>query len=326
MTDLERYEPNGSVAVPTDPTGGRLVAWASGLQAAHQLASALCQTTFVPKHFRGAPEEAAAAILFGDELGLSPTNALRSVYVISGTPSLYARTMVALVLSHGHEIWTEQDTSTSVTVCGRRRGSGHVEKVTWTHERARKAGYTNNSKYQSDAQSMLFARASGDVARRIAPDVLSGIAYSVEEIELQDQPASTVQRAAAKEKPLVKRIAQRAPLPPEPSLDPPQTDAGAEATPAAQPAPTVDPSPIPATDEAEPAPASPPLINEAQMKKMHVLFGKLGITDREERIGITRSVIDREIASSKELTLDEASRLIDALERTVRKEEEGGGE
>ena len=53
-----------------DPTGGRLVAWAEGLAAAHRIGSALCQTAFAPKHFAGKPEEAAAAILFGDEVGL----------------------------------------------------------------------------------------------------------------------------------------------------------------------------------------------------------------------------------------------------------------
>ncbi|MCZ4506609.1 hypothetical protein O4273_27765, partial [Rhodococcus ruber] len=32
-------------------------------------------------------------------------------------------------------------------------------------------------------QSMLYARASGDIARRVAPDALLGMAYHVEELE-----------------------------------------------------------------------------------------------------------------------------------------------
>lgn len=123
--DFTPAEPQQPI-MPEDPTGGRLVAWASSLQAAHSIGTALCSTAFVPAHFKGKPEDAAAAILFGDEIGLSPTQALRSVYVISGTPALYARTMVALVLHHGHDVWTVEKTDAKVSVAGKRRGSSHV--------------------------------------------------------------------------------------------------------------------------------------------------------------------------------------------------------
>src|SRR5699024_2435614 len=142
----------------------------------------------VPQHFRGKPEDAAAAIMSGDEIGLTPMQSLQNLYVVSGKPALYARAMVALVLSHGHMIWTEKDTDTEVIVCGQRAGSNRAEKVSWTIDRARKAGYTSNKKYETDPRAMLYARASSDVARRIAPDVLAGVAYSVEELELEEQP------------------------------------------------------------------------------------------------------------------------------------------
>jgi hypothetical protein len=181
-----------SVEVSTiDPTGGRLVAWAHAASAAHQLATSLSRTTFVPKHFQGDPGAATAAILLADEIGLSPIIGLRSIYVISGTPALYARTMVALAVSHGHQVWTVESTDTKVTVSGQRAGSEHVETVTWTHERARKAGYTNNKKYDTDPQGMLYARASAEVARKVAPDVLAGVPHSREELEA-DEPEPTV--------------------------------------------------------------------------------------------------------------------------------------
>ena len=62
MTELARYTPAatpGPVVYATDPTGGRLIAWADGLAAAHRIGSALCQTAFVPAAFRGKPEESA---------------------------------------------------------------------------------------------------------------------------------------------------------------------------------------------------------------------------------------------------------------------------
>lgn len=179
-----------------DPAGtgnaasAALVAWAEGLAAAHRIASALCGTAFAPAHFKGKPEEAAAAILYGAEIGFTPTQALANLYVIGGKPAMYARPMVALVQGAGHEVWTEEKTDESVTVCGRRRGSKHITRETWTTQRAQRAGYTTNKKYQTDPQAMLYARAASDVCRQIAADVLAGIGHSVEEMELAGQDVS----------------------------------------------------------------------------------------------------------------------------------------
>lgn len=170
---------------------------AHALADAHKIATALCQTAFVPKHFQGKPGDAAAAILYGSTIDMDPVTALQNIYVIGGKPALYARTMVAIVLSKGHEIWTEEEAEGTVTVAGRRKGSDAVERVTWTAEMAAKAGYTSNANYKNNGRAMLYARASGDVARRIAPDALLGMAHNVEELRLADEPAQTGGLAAA---------------------------------------------------------------------------------------------------------------------------------
>src|SRR4249920_3213159 len=185
---IQPYEGNGNQQL--DPTGGRLIAWAQAATAAHQLAQALSKTSFVPKEFQGREYDATAAIIMGDELGLSPLAALRSIYVIHGQPSMYTRTMVALAQSHGHQIWTDESSDAKVTVSGQRRGSSKVETSTWTIARAKKAGYTSNRKYDSNPQEMLYAKAAGEVARKIAADVLAGVGMSVEDIELEE-PAPT---------------------------------------------------------------------------------------------------------------------------------------
>ena len=190
MTEIVRRE-SADVAI-SDPTGGRLVAWAQAASAANQLAKALATTDFVPSAFKGNAGNATAVILMGDELGLSPLASLRSIYVVHGTPAMYARTMVALAQAHGHEIWTELDTPQKVVVCGSRKGSDHVERSEWTVDRARKAGYTSNKKYESNPQEMLYAKAAGTVARKVAADVLAGVPMSVEDLELEDQPTTTV--------------------------------------------------------------------------------------------------------------------------------------
>lgn len=286
-TDIERYEPQAEIAT-VDPTGGRLVSWAHAMHAAKQLADALSNTTFVPAVFRGKPDDAAAAIMYGDEVGFTPGQALQNIYVISGKPGLYARSMVALVLSRGHEIWTEASSPQRVIVCGKRRGTTHVERVEWTRAKAETAGYTSNKKYTTDPESMLYARASGDVARRIAPDALAGIAYTVEELELNGEtPAVTVTRADTP-----KRTAKRAAAKPAPEAEEPELDDKPPAE------PTYDTGGI----------------TDAQRKKIGALMREADITDRSAALLYVGDVIGREISSRNDLTKDEASRVIDALE------------
>ena len=263
-----------------DPTGGRLIAWADGLTAAHRIGSALCQTAFVPASFRGKPEEAAAAILYGDEIGLTPTQALQSVHVISGRPGLYARAMVALAMSKGHEVWTVEKSDAKVTVAGRRKGSTHVHEETWTTARAQKAGYTNNKKYSTDPQAMLYARAAADVVRQIAPDALAGLDYAVEELELSESPTvTTITRSATRPAKV-----QRKPLTatPEPPL-----------------APVVE------------------LRSDAQSKKLWTLAAESGMDEAGFRAWLA-DTLGRTVDSTKTLTKTEAHELIELLEADLR--------
>jgi hypothetical protein len=282
MTELATYTPAAVPAAPThfaDPTGGRLVAWADGLAAAHRIGSALCQTAFVPASFRGKPEEAAAAILYGDEIGLTPTQALQSVHVISGRPGLYARAMVALAMSKGHEVWTVEKSDAKVTVAGRRKGSTHVHEETWTTARAQKAGYTNNKKYATDPQAMLYARAAADVVRQIAPDALAGLDYAVEELELSESPTvTTITRSA---------------------------------TPPAK----VQRKPITATPEPQEPPLAPvvELRSDAQSKKLWTLAAESGMDEAGFRAWLA-DTLGREVESTKTLTKAEAHKVIELLE------------
>lgn len=291
---LEQYQPRtGEIMPMTDPTGGRLVAWAGAGRAAWQIAEAIADTDFIPRHFKGKPGDIMAALMLSDELGLPPVSGLRSIYVISGTPALYARTMVALAMQHGHEVWTEVSTDAAVTVCGQRRGSKHVERATWDTARARKAGYTSNKKYESDPQAMLYAKAAAEVARKVAPDVLNGVPYSVEDLELeQPEATATVTRApVARTGPRTVQRQQAKPVAPEPEFDEPT------------------PEPVKATAERAPAAITPKQLTALNA----ALSTDLGLTDREDKLAYLSGELGREIGSSKEVTKDEATRLIDKL-------------
>lgn len=298
MTEMVRHEPQSLGLEYVDPTGGRLVAWAQAASAANQLAKALSRTSFVPAAFAGNDNDATAAILMGDELGLSPLAALRSLYVVHGSPALYARSMVALAQSRGHEIWTELSTSDKVIVCGRRRGSNKEERAEWTMARATKAGYTSNKKYATNPAEMLYAKAAAEIARKIAADVLAGVPYSVEDLELEDSATTgttTISRQTVK---TARRKTEAAPVDEPPLDDNPATDDE----------PPLDDVP----DAAEPASVEP--ITDKQQRKLHATLGDIGITGRNDRLRLASLVAGREIASSSELNKAEAARLIDALE------------
>ena len=289
MTEIARFEtPAAPAYTPpayVDPTGGRLIAWADGLAAAHRIGSALCQTAFVPAAFRGKPEDAAAAILYGDEIGLTPTQSLQSVHVISGRPGLYARAMVALLLAHGHEVWTVEKSDAKVTVAGRRKGSTHVHEETWTTARAQKAGYTTNKKYATDPQAMLYARAAADVCRQIAPDALAGLDYAVEELEMLDAPTVTVTRTTA---PATKAQRKPAAAPVEPPLEPVVSEVTHTVT---------------------------QLRSEPQMRKLWALAKDAGMDEAAFRAYLN-DALDREVETTKTITADEANSLIDWLEQS----------
>jgi hypothetical protein len=286
MTEITQYRPATAAEITYGPDfGGELIGRAvQQMAGAAKLGEALAMTAFVPAAFRGKPDDAAAAIMYGAALGLDPMTSLRAVYVVSGTPGLYARQMVAVVIARGHKVWTVESTDASVTVSGQRRGSDTIETVTWTYDRARKAGYTTNKKYDTDPQAMLWARAAGDVARRIAPDALAGLDYSVEELQVIDHVDVTPER--------------------------PKRESAASLLDAAAPEPEV------------PAEPAVPMVTSQQLKKIAATMRDLGITEKAHALAYIEKAIGLKIASRSELTKEEAGRLIDALEEDLAKQEQ----
>lgn len=208
--DPDQGPQSGEIATrqETPPAvSSHLTQFAVDARAAYQVAVSIAKTTFVPtsykKRGRGQnatwlpPEEVAqnvtAAWLAGDEVGIKPMQALQAINLIEGTPALSAQAMRALVQSHGHEVWIEDQSQPNAgaqqifaTVAGRRKGTEHIERVTWTWQRARQNDLTGKDNWQRDPLAMCIARSTSAICRLIASDVLMGLAYSAE--ELTDDP------------------------------------------------------------------------------------------------------------------------------------------
>ena len=322
---------------PYLPTS-RLVTRAYEAKSAHQLALSLTKTDFVPASMKDVGN-ATAAIIMGDELGFTPLASLRSIYVVHGTPALYARAMVALILSQGHELWTVTSTPEKVEVHGRRKGSDHEEVSIWTTARAQKAGYTSNKKYQTNPEEMLFSKASAEIARKIGADVLLGIAYSVEELELEDG-GEVVELSR---KPKLKAVTREPKL--AESVEEPDLDEEETSTPDFQSVTTGTgyqggdvqwESSAPATREdlenvgANFGMGVGDVISEKQVGLIGSLMTKLGMTDRAVAIAYVSDVVGRPVDSRKALTKFEGSRVIDALQHDIEQaklaQEAGEGE
>jgi hypothetical protein len=335
MTEIALNPASNAALAPQSSAAVDLQMWATELTAAYSIGKALASTDFVPASLKtqsgGRPKEleqvaenVAACILAGKALGLDPMNSIQNIFVVHGRPAMYARTMAALVLAAGHEIRRSEATEQQVSYKGRRKGETEWTEVTWSIQRAQKAGYTTNKKYQTDPIAMLTAKCQSEIARVIAPDVLTGIAaVSVEEVELEDlgeSPAAAAAPATAP-KPLQRKPRAQAPAPVAPAavteaprdLEPVDDEADAlaeqadEATgelPEQQPA-----EQAPAPEEAEQtAPCTPD-----QQAALQAALKAAGYTARASIMPRVTEFAGRPIASSKQLTETEAIDLTAAL-------------
>lgn len=271
---------------PSDRALDRIEKQARAMQAAHQLGTALAGTKMVPEIYQGKPDDATAAILYGAELGLTAVQSLQNVFIVRGKPAVYSRTMTAQVIAAGHLVEEVEASPESVTWRGVRADTGAVFESTWTIDRAKQAGFTSNKLYQSMPIEMLRAKAQAEVCRSMAPDVLLGMAHSVE--DLQATPIERVQSRRVPSKP-AGRDAARAAL-----------------------GMTTEQQP----DEPEPEPQDEPAdtATPAQLKRLHTVLTNAGISDAEERKAFLEQRAGRALASSKELTAAEVDQIIDFVE------------
>jgi hypothetical protein len=315
--------------------------WAAELEAAAVIARQLAPTAFIPeslkRYHRGEHNElldgkdgrayrldldsttatAAAAILTGQEIGLRPMAALRSIAVINNTPALAALTLRAVLQNAGHDIWVAESTATRAVVRARRAGDTEVLESTWTLDRAKTLGLYPGKEYgqwRRQPTSMLVARATAEAARWIAADAILGIPYIAEELidELGGEREPLMIEAGPGdsngEQPKAKtRTVKRKATSPPPAL------------PAGPPLPrAADEPPAVAAANARAIPEEPaddaPMISKPQLDKLHAGLREIGIEDRSEGLSIVSTWAGRHVTTTKNLTEAEAGRVLSSLE------------
>lgn len=142
-----------------------------------ELIQSLAPTIHSSRLFKTAgPEQAAAIMLKGYELGLSMTAAFEFVHNIQGTTSISPRGALALIhqspLCAGIKI---EDAPGACTVT-MKRTNGFEYTISYTIEEAREAGLIKEGgAWQLYPSNMLRWRAIGFCADVVFPDVLAGL-------------------------------------------------------------------------------------------------------------------------------------------------------
>jgi hypothetical protein len=268
-----------------------------------ELAKHVSDTAFVPKGLRGNAPAIVAAIMYGDEVGLGPMQALAKIAVIDGRPSLSAEAQRALILAAGHDLWVVESTNTKVTVAGRRAGSEHASTITWTLDDAKRAGLAGRQNWRSYPRQMLMARATAELARLIFADAVGGLLATeeLEDGELAEGDAPVVETTKRK---------RRSTAQPQTTVrvDPDANGAEPDLPPLPdEPFPTDESTEIPGASDSSPqvggsadAPG-PKTITQAQRRRLFALAREVGMEDEH-----LRSLVEEMTGtpSTKELSVE----------------------
>lgn len=146
------------------------------------LAKALATSSLVPRDYRGQPANVLLAISMGHALGLEPAIALTGIKVIDGQPSLSAQLQAALVRRAGHKLRIVHEDGAATAILIRRDDPDYEHRVTWTMQRAERAGLAGKGAWRQYPDQMLANRAITEAVRMAASDVLLGLAYAPEEL------------------------------------------------------------------------------------------------------------------------------------------------
>ena len=123
------------------------------------------------------PEQAAALMLVAQADGLHPAKAATHYHIIQGKPTLTADAMLARFQAAGGRVKWETYGDDQVSGTFTHAAGGSVT-ITWTLERARKAGVGNLEKWPA---AMFRARCISEGVRTVYPGVIVGM-YTPEEV------------------------------------------------------------------------------------------------------------------------------------------------
>lgn len=163
----------------------------SSLDARVNYAQTLAASNLLPDAYKKNPANVLVAIEYGNALGIAPIQALNSINIIKGKPTMSADLMATMVRKAGHRLRvTGDDKRAEVTIIRKDDPDYVPAPIVWTLERAQQAGLLSNPSWKKYPAAMLRARAITEAARAWASDALAGVIYTEEELANLPSPSS----------------------------------------------------------------------------------------------------------------------------------------
>ena len=158
-----------------------------------EFAEIAARSQFVPRDYRGRPEDILLAVQLGSEVGLRPMQSLQNIAVINGRPAVWGDALPGLCKASPvyedliETFEREDEPDFLVAVCiAKRRGSTPVTARFSVMDAKRAGLFTKAGPWQTYPRRMMQMRARSFALRDFFPDVLNGL-ISVE--EALDMPA-----------------------------------------------------------------------------------------------------------------------------------------
>lgn len=218
---------------------------------ATRMATALAESTIVPKEYQKNAPNCLIAIEQAQRLGVSPLMVMQNLYVIQGRPSWSSKFLIAAINASGRfdqplQFKEEKDKNGQPFACTAwtTLNGEIIEGMKVDMDIAKKEGWLgkNGSKWQTMPQLMLRYRAASFFSSLNCPDITMGL-YTSEEAEEMGEPdvtdvisdvAADVASITATEVPAIPEPMQTAPMPakaPEKPQETPQDADGQMAMP-----------------------------------------------------------------------------------------------
>jgi hypothetical protein len=172
-------------------------------EGAWRIASAICKAGMAPRGL-DQPEKAMVAIMHGLEVGLTPMNALQSIAVVNGRPTIWGDGAIGLARASGLLEWMEEkfegegDSFTAICIV-KRKGEPKPMRGDFSVGNAKKAGLWGKRGKQGEPtpwitypERMLKMRARAFALRDAFADVLKGLSIR-EEVQDYQQPGQAAE-------------------------------------------------------------------------------------------------------------------------------------
>lgn len=159
------------------------------LKEAMGYAELMASSELVPAQFRGKKADVLIAVQMGAELGVPPLQALQSIAVINGRPTIWGDLGLALVEASGQLEFIKEDLDEEklMAVCiVKRKGKPNEVRRTFSKKDAERAGLWDHPKkdpWRKYPKRMLQMRARWLALRDVFADVLKGVAGREEDFE-----------------------------------------------------------------------------------------------------------------------------------------------